>query len=86
MNQPTDSKRGPGRPRSQQIKVIVPIGALFLIQGEDDDLIDFFKSLPTGKRRAGLKAALRAGGMKTIRVDELSDDAELEEAAEGFLE
>lgn len=61
------------------------IGALHLYEGEDDDLIAFFDALPPRKRRAGLKAALRAGGMLTIHLEELADDDELLEAAQGFL-
>jgi hypothetical protein len=82
-NQPT---RPRGRPKSKDILVLVPIGTLPLRQGADDDLIAFFQALPVGKRRSGLKVALRAGGMKTVRVEDLTDDDELEEAAEGFLE
>ena len=61
------------------------IGALHLYEGEDDDLIAFFESLPPRKRRAGLKAALRAGGMQAVRVPDLEDDEEFVEAAETFL-
>ena len=82
--QPTGRPRG--RPKSKDIRVLVPIGTLVLVEGLDDDLIAFFQALPLGKRRSGLKAALRAGGMKTVRVDELTDDDELEDAAETFLE
>lgn len=83
-NPPTGKPRG--RPKSKDIRVLVPIGTLVLVEGLDDDLIGFFHSLPVGKRRSGLKVALRAGGMKTVRVEDLTDDDELEEAAEGFLE
>ena len=85
MNPPTDNKRGPGRPRKETILVLVKIGVLRLHEGEDDDLIQFFAALPAGKKHAGLKAALRAGGMHTIHVEDLSDDEELEQAAEDFL-
>ncbi len=73
------------RPRKGKVVHHYAIGALHLYDGEDDDLIAFFESLPPRKRRSGLKAALRAGGMQTVRVEDLSDDEELEDAATAFL-
>jgi hypothetical protein len=73
------------RPRKASAVRHYAIGALHLYEGEDDDMIAFFESLPPRKRRAGLKAALRAGGMQTVRVEDLSDDEELEDAAAAFL-
>ena len=73
------------RPRKDKVVHHYAIGALHLYEGEDDDLIRFFASLPPRRRRAGLKAALRAGGMPSLRVEELVDDDELEAAAAAFL-
>jgi hypothetical protein len=77
----------PGRPKVDDgAIIIVQLGTLRLRRGEDDDLINFFARLPSRKKHAGLKAALRAGGMQTINAEDLSDDEELKEAAESFLE
>ncbi len=73
------------RPKKANIARHYAIGALHLYEGEDDDLIAFFESLPPRKRRSGLKAALRAGGMKVSSSMELSEDEEFEDAARMFL-
>ena len=73
------------RPKTDKVVRHYAIGALHLYEGQDDDLIAFFESLPPRKRRSGLKAAIRAGGMKVVQIADLSDDEELEDAAEAFL-
>lgn len=73
-----------GRPKKRNPRHYA-IGTLHLYEGEDDDLIAFFESLPPRKRRAGLKAALRAGGMSAVRIEASGDDEELLEAAQAFL-
>jgi hypothetical protein len=73
-----------GRPRLNREVVTIAIGTLHLVTGEDDDLIAFFKSLPVGKRRVGLKSALRSG-IKGVVVQDLRDDSDLEDAATEFL-
>jgi hypothetical protein len=83
MIQATGKPRG--RPNKSDDLELIVLGNLRLHKGDDDDLIQFFRSIPSRKRHAALKAALRAGGMKTIRIEDLSDDEELEEAAEEFL-
>lgn len=73
-----------GRPRRGKVVKAYAIGVLRFVVGEDDDLIRFFESLPPGKRRSGLRMALR-GGIGKVKVDEIEDDSELEQAADDFL-
>ena len=53
--------------------------------GEDDDLIAFLSNLPPRKRATALKAALRAGGMRTAAIVDENLDDELAAAADEFL-
>jgi hypothetical protein len=72
-----------GRPPSPRAAVDVQI-KLRLYQGEDDDLIAFFSSIPDGLRAVSVKGALRDGA----RVEEdasSSDDDELLDALDGFV-
>ena len=47
----------------------------YLWEGEDDDLIAFLNGLPSGKRSAGLRLALRSGGSLTdLQPVDLDDD------------
>ena len=55
MNTPVKKSRA-GRPRRETIVVMVK---LRLHPGEDDDLIDFFASLPHRGRARAVTAALR---------------------------
>jgi len=48
----------------------------YLWEGEDDDLIAFLDTLPSGKRSAGLKMALRSGGALTDLQSTDQDDEE----------
>ena len=58
---------------------------LRLREGEDDDLISFLRSLPSRRRAAAVKAALRSGGVQAgIFVDD-STDEELFAALDDFL-
>ena len=58
---------------------------LRLREGEDDDLIAFLKGLPSRRRAAAIKAALRSGGVQAgIFVDD-STDEELFAALDDFL-
>ncbi len=58
---------------------------LRLREGEDDDLIGFFESVPKRKRAAALKSALRAGGMQSAVADGLEDDEALAASVDDFL-
>ena len=48
---------------------------LLLWEGEDEDLIAFFESLPKRKRAAGIKLALRSGGaLADLHATDLDDE------------
>lgn len=51
-----------GRRRKEGRAWIVQI-FLRLREGEDDDLIAFFRSIPPGRRAAAVRTALRMGGI-----------------------
>jgi len=79
-----EKKRGPGRPRKN--KPIRMYFAGYLHPGEDDDLIEWWYSLPKGKRFPILIAILRSGG-GLDDVDQYDEDAgKAEEAIENILE
>ncbi len=65
--------------------VVVIRTVLSLREGEDDDLIEAFRSVPPRKRSAYIKAAMRSGGMKAVNVEGLPDDDELAESLDNFL-
>lgn len=73
---------GRGRPRKPGKRHRVRI-TLTLWEGEDDDLLDFFRSLPERKRATAVKQALRHGTGLLPQIVEEDDD--LEEAVEIFL-
>ena len=56
-----------GRPSLAEldIKRVVIQTTLTLYEGEDDDLIEWFDSIPNGKRAHLVKIALRQGGMSS---------------------
>jgi hypothetical protein len=58
---------------------------LRLREGEDDDLIAFLSNLPTRKRAAALKSAIRSGGMIFSQVDDGLDDEALLSDIDNFL-
>jgi len=58
---------------------------LRLRRGRDDDLIEFFGGIPPRMRVAAVKMALRSGGMTTIRLGDLPDEEDLEEALDALL-
>ena len=48
---------------------------LYLWEGEDDDLLAFFESLPSRKRAAGIRMALRSGGaLADLSSTDMSDE------------
>lgn len=61
-----------GRPRRED-RVIVHQVKLWLIPGEDDDLIAFMAALPAKSKAAAVKAAMRGGIVGSVLSDE-SDD------------
>ena len=72
---------GRGRPSLTElnIKRVVIQATITLYEGADDDLIDWFDSIPTGKRASYIKTALRQGGASAENEEEefeefISDD------------
>jgi hypothetical protein len=55
---------------------------LYLWEDEDDDLIAFLEGIPTGKRAAGIKLALRSGGaladLQSADLDDEDDDLDFD--------
>ena len=65
-----------GRPTLSELdieRILIRI-SLTLYLGEDDDLIDWFDSIPNGKRAHFVKTALRQGGMTTPKEKEEFDE------------
>ena len=76
------NRRKGGRPRRETVVVRVK---LRLHPGEDDDLIDFFASLPERGRARAVIGALRTGNMNQVLVDEGIDDDQMADDFEGWL-
>ncbi len=77
------SKRG--RPRSQRTAEAYVVRLnLRLYLGEDDDLIAYFQSTPTGLRTARAKAALREGMVEQAQPRGNCD--EILDALDAFVE
>ena len=72
------------RPSLPQKSVVVRV-ALFLRPGEDDDLIDFFASIPVELRASALKQALRTGKLEISSLAELPSDDDIEESLDNLL-
>ena len=77
-----ENKRKGGRPRRETVVVRVK---LRLHPGEDDDLIDFFASLPERGRARAVIGALRTGNINQVLVDEGIDDDQMADDFEGWL-
>ena len=73
-----------GRARLTSMVVVVR-AVLSLREGEDDDLIESFRSVPARKRAAFIKAAMRSGGMAAVNIEGLPDDDELADSLDNFL-
>ena len=73
-----------GRPVCSEPEVRVAIH-LRLREGQDNDLIAFFASLPPRQRALRLKLALRSGGMQSISNANNMQDEDLNNALESFL-
>lgn len=65
-------------------RAVVIRTAITLREGEDDDLLEAFLSLPARKRAAFIKCALRQGGLQ-VKIDGLPDDDDLEGSLESFI-
>ena len=72
-----------GRPRSTTLAIVIR-AVLTLREGEDDDLIEIFRTVPARKRAGFIKAAMRSGGLQ-VNIEGLPDDSELAESLENFL-
>jgi hypothetical protein len=77
-----EDKRKGGRPRRETVVVRVK---LRLHPGEDDDLIDFFASLPERGRARAVIGALRTGDINQVLVDEGIDDDQMADDFEVWL-
>lgn len=58
---------------------------LTLREGEDDDLITFFSTIPGRRRVAAVKMALRSGNMQLAMAADLPEDEELADALDELL-
>ena len=76
------NRRKGGRPRRETVVVRVK---LRLHPGEDDDLIDFFASLPKRGRARAVIGALRSGDIRQVLVEEGIDENQMADAFEGWL-
>ena len=72
-----------GRPRRASIKIVV---TLRLMPGEDDDLLDFFRNVPAGKKALAVKTGLRTSGIQTAHQMADLDDRQARQQASNFLE
>ena len=77
-----EEKHKGGRPRRETVVVRVK---LRLHPGEDDDLIDFFASLPERGRARAVISALRTGDIHQVLVDEGIDEDQMADDFEGWL-
>ena len=72
-----------GRPKATTLSLVIR-AVLTLREGEDDDLIKVFQSVPARKRASFIKAAMRSGGLE-IKLDDLPDDSDLADSLGNFL-
>lgn len=56
-----------------------------LRQGEDDDLIAFFESIPKRQRVLAVKTALRSGKLETVIQADQPDDDEIADALDDLM-
>lgn len=73
-----------GRPKAE-IPSLEFLIHLRLREGEDNDLLAFFNSIPKRRRASAIKSALRAGGMQPSSITNLEEDEELADAVVDFL-
>ena len=72
-----------GRQRLARPSVHINLN-LSLRPGADDDLLQFFATIPNYRRAAAVKQALRNGGLGPVTAD-LDDNAELLAQAKGLF-
>ena len=72
MNTNTQA-RGRGRPPLPNPPIQIRL-TLTLHEGIDDDLIEWFESIPNGQKALSIKVALRQGGMTLTKQDEEAED------------
>ena len=72
MNANTQA-RGRGRPPLPNPPIQIRL-TLTLHEGIDDDLIEWFESIPNGQKALSIKVALRQGGMTLAKQDEEAED------------
>ena len=78
------AKRGrPKSPRAASAKIVRL--TLRLYPGEDDDLIGFFLSIPTGLRAAMVKHALRSGADGGEGIPDPQDEEAVMDALDAFV-
>jgi hypothetical protein len=77
-----ENNRKGGRPRRETVVVRVK---LRLHPGEDDDLIDFFASLPERGRARAVIGALRSGDIRQVLAEDGIDNDEMAETFEDWL-
>lgn len=65
-----------GRPAYVNPSIVVNV-KLYLIPGEDDDLIQWFTQIPPGMRARCVMAGLRGASLDTVVLEGLPDDDEV---------
>ena len=80
----SNSDRGPGRPPLEKETVYVQI-KLSLRPGRDDDLIDFFNSLPHGSRATAVMAAMRSGNLSAAADPDYVSDDKITDALDALM-
>lgn len=76
-----------GRPTlaEQDIERIQIRTTLTLYRGFDDDLIDWFDSIPSRKRAGRIKIALRQGGMTVTQPEDSDEEFISDDLLDGLL-
>ncbi len=70
-----------GRPRRAS-NIVVHQVKLWLVPGQDDDLIEFFAGLTEGGKAAAVKSAMRSGNIASY---ENSEDDDMEALLDQFV-
>lgn len=74
MNEKKNLKeRGRGRPPLPNPPIQIRL-TLTLHSGIDDDLIEWFESIPNGQKALTIKIALRQGGMTLVKQHSIRED------------
>jgi hypothetical protein len=70
---------GRGRP-PLEVEIVRVQLTLSLRRGRDDDLIEFFKSLPYGSKATAVMAAMRSGNLEAAADEDYVSDDEMDDA------